>query len=216
MTQHVLLGLAGIVALGGAAQWLAWRLRIPSILMLLTFDILVGPVTGLLHPDDLFGPLLPPLVSLAVAVILFEGGLSLKVRELRAIGGDLLRLTTVGALVTWLVRVRLRGVSGVARRIGAAVVFNPGRRRGGAVHGRQSAGAANGGCVDKPGAGGGCRWSRPIRRAGSVSDRSTASGLAPNSGRLRSRLAKPRYITRPSCGDGRGTSLPPPLRPSPR
>jgi NhaP-type Na+/H+ or K+/H+ antiporter len=82
MTQHVLLGLAGIVALGIAAQWLAWRLRIPSILLLLTFGIVVGPVTGLLHPDELFGPLLPPLVSLAVAVILFEGGLSLKVREL--------------------------------------------------------------------------------------------------------------------------------------
>jgi NhaP-type Na+/H+ or K+/H+ antiporter len=105
MTQHLLLGLAGIVALGIAAQWLAWRLRVPSILLLLTFGILVGPVTGLLHPDDLFGPLLPPLVSLAVAVILFEGGLSLKVRELRAIGGDLLRLTTIGALVTWLVSV---------------------------------------------------------------------------------------------------------------
>jgi NhaP-type Na+/H+ or K+/H+ antiporter len=105
MTQHILLGLAGIVALGIAAQWLAWRLRIPSILMLLTFGIVVGPVTKLLSPDDLFGPLLPPLVSLAVAVILFEGGLSLKVRELRAIGGDLLRLTTIGALVTWLVSV---------------------------------------------------------------------------------------------------------------
>jgi NhaP-type Na+/H+ or K+/H+ antiporter len=105
MTQNVLLGLAGIVALGIAAQWLAWRLRIPSILMLLTFGIVVGPVTGILHPDDLFGTLLPPLVSLAVAVILFEGGLSLKVRELRSIGGDLLRLTTLGALVTWLVSV---------------------------------------------------------------------------------------------------------------
>jgi NhaP-type Na+/H+ or K+/H+ antiporter len=105
MTQDLLLGLAGIIALGIAAQWLAWRLRIPSILLLLTFGILVGPVANLLHPDDLFGPLLPPLVSLAVAVILFEGGLSLKVRELRAIGGDLLRLTTIGALVTWLVSV---------------------------------------------------------------------------------------------------------------
>ncbi len=42
---------------------------------------------------------------MAVAVILFEGGLSLKIRELRAIGGDLLRLTTIGALVTWLISV---------------------------------------------------------------------------------------------------------------
>ncbi len=105
MTHNILLGLAGIVALGVVAQWLAWRLRIPSILLLLTFGIVVGPVAGWLHPDDLFGALLPPLVSLAVAVILFEGGLSLKIRELRAIGGDLLRLTTLGALVTWLVSV---------------------------------------------------------------------------------------------------------------
>ncbi len=103
MAQYVLLGLAGVVALGIAAQWLAWRLRVPSILLLLAFGVAAGPLTGLLRPDELFGRLLLPGVSLSVAVILFEGGLSLKVRELRAIGSDLLRLTTVGALVTWLV-----------------------------------------------------------------------------------------------------------------
>ena len=103
MPQHLLLGLAGVVALGIAAQWLAWRLHVPSILLLLAFGVAAGPLTGLLRPDELLGPLLLPLVSLSVAVILFEGGLSLKVRELRTIGGDLLRLSTVGVLVTWLV-----------------------------------------------------------------------------------------------------------------
>lgn len=102
MTLYFVVGLSAVVGLGVAAQWAASRLRIPSILLLLTFGIAAGPLTGLLHPDDLFGPLLLPVVSLSVAVVLFEGGLSLKLRELRQIGGDLLRLTTVGVLVAWL------------------------------------------------------------------------------------------------------------------
>ena len=75
MTRRILLGLAGVVALGIAAQWLAWRLSVPSILLLLAFGVAAGPLTGLLQPDDLFGKLLLPGVSLSVAVILFKGGL---------------------------------------------------------------------------------------------------------------------------------------------
>ncbi len=52
MTQQILLGLAGIVTLGIAAQWLAWRLRIPSILMLLAFGLVIGPATNLLRPTN--------------------------------------------------------------------------------------------------------------------------------------------------------------------
>lgn len=102
MTLYFVVGLSAVVGLGVAAQWAASRLRIPSILLLLTFGIAAGPLTGLLDPDKIFGPLLLPVVSLSVAVVLFEGGLSLKLRELRQIGGDLLRLTTVGVLVAWL------------------------------------------------------------------------------------------------------------------
>ena len=100
MTEN-LLGLSGIIILGIMAQWIAWRLKLPSILLLLVIGFIAGPITGFLHPDALFGESLFPIVSLSVALILFEGGLSLRVFELRATGSVVHRLITVGALVTW-------------------------------------------------------------------------------------------------------------------
>lgn len=102
MTEHLLVPLAGVIILGIAAQWLAWRLRAPSILLLLLVGVLAGPVTGLLDPDDLLGGLLLPVVGLAVALILYEGGLTLRFRELRGAGAVLWSLVTVGAAATWL------------------------------------------------------------------------------------------------------------------
>ena len=99
----LLLGLASIIILGIGAEWLAWRLHLPSILLLLVFGFVAGPVTGFLNPDGLFGDLLLPLVSLSVAVILFEGGLNLKLAELRQIGVVVRNLITVGLLITWLI-----------------------------------------------------------------------------------------------------------------
>lgn len=97
------LALAIIIVLGTTAQWLAWRLRVPSILLLLAAGFLAGPGTGWINPDELFGELLLPLVSLSVALILFEGGLSLKFRELRGVGAVVRNLVTVGAVVTWVI-----------------------------------------------------------------------------------------------------------------
>ncbi len=99
--QSLLLELAAIVVLGIGAQWLAWRLRLPSILLLLTFGFIAGPATGFIHPDRLFGELLFPIVSISVGLILFEGGLSLRIADLREIGRPLWSLITIGALVTW-------------------------------------------------------------------------------------------------------------------
>jgi NhaP-type Na+/H+ or K+/H+ antiporter len=96
-----LIALALIGAAGIGAQWIAWKLKLPSILLLLLAGILVGPILGWLHPRDLFGDVLNPLVSLAVAVILYEGGLSLQMKELGAYGTPILRLLTVGVVVTW-------------------------------------------------------------------------------------------------------------------
>ncbi|MBI4539327.1 MAG: sodium:proton antiporter [Gemmatimonadetes bacterium] len=101
MTEHQILTLAVILALGIGAQWLAWRFHLPSILLLLVLGFVAGPVTGFLDPDALFGELLLPLVSLSVAIILFEGGLSLRVSELREIGRIVRNLISVGVLVTW-------------------------------------------------------------------------------------------------------------------
>ena len=102
MSEALLIGLASIVVLGIVAQWLAWRLHLPAILLLLIGGFVAGPLTGILHPDELFGDLLFPLVSISVAIILFEGGLSLDLKELRNVGRIVRNLTTVGILITWL------------------------------------------------------------------------------------------------------------------
>lgn len=96
------LSLAGIIILGILAQWLAWRFQLPSILLMLVFGFVAGPLTGLLKPDEVLGDLLFPFVSLSVAIILFEGGLSLKISELRPVRNVVLMLVSVGALITWL------------------------------------------------------------------------------------------------------------------
>lgn len=101
MTDELIVGLAAIVILGISAQWLAWRLRLPSILLLLLAGLLAGPVTHLLNPDELLGELLFPVVSVSVAVILFEGGLSLKRADIQTTGHVVRNLVTVGAVITW-------------------------------------------------------------------------------------------------------------------
>jgi len=100
--QQVLLALAGILCFGIGAQWLAWRLKLPSILALLLVGMAIGPGLGWLDPDALLGDLLFPAVSIAVAVILFEGGLTLRFSELRRTGQTIRNLVTLGAAVTWL------------------------------------------------------------------------------------------------------------------
>ncbi len=91
-----------ILLLATVAQWVAWRLKLPSILILLIVGFVAGPVAGWIHPDELFGDALLPLVSLSVAIILFEGGLSLRLDELRKVGRVVRNLLTTGVAVTWL------------------------------------------------------------------------------------------------------------------
>lgn len=101
MDKEILIGLTWVIFLGTLAQWCGWRFKLPSILLLLSFGLLAGPATGLLRPDELFGDLVFPVASIAVAVILFEGGLSLNLKEFRQSGGIILRLISMGALVCW-------------------------------------------------------------------------------------------------------------------
>ena len=101
--EQVLLSLAAIIVMGLGAQWLAWRLKLPSILFLLAAGFVAGQAgLGFIDPQALFGEkLLFPIVSLSVAIILFEGGLTLRVSELRETGKVVLSLILLGALVTW-------------------------------------------------------------------------------------------------------------------
>ncbi|MCA9012958.1 MAG: sodium:proton antiporter [Planctomycetaceae bacterium] len=99
-SQAIPTALAGIVVLGIGSQWLASLLKIPSILLLLITGMLAGPITQFINPDQLLGDLLLPVVSLSVAVILFEGSMSLRISQLREIGRPLLMLLTVGVAIT--------------------------------------------------------------------------------------------------------------------
>ena len=116
MERH-LIGLTAIVAVGFLARWLAWRLRLPDILLLLLCGLVAGPITGWLKPDELLGEALFPIVSISVAIILFEGGLGLRFRELRETAA-VRNLVILGTLVTWLLATALGIVTlGISWRI---------------------------------------------------------------------------------------------------
>lgn len=103
MAEQALVGLALVLVLGTLAQGIAHKVQVPSILLLLGGGFLAGPVFGILDPDVLLGDALRPIVSVGVAVLLFEGGLGLDVRALRGQRRVVTRLVTLGVLVTWLV-----------------------------------------------------------------------------------------------------------------
>ena len=102
MTIELGLMLAGMLMIGFLAQWLAWRVKLPAILFLLLAGIVLGPVSGVLDPDRLLGSLLFPTVSLAVALILFEGSLTLRFHELPGIGHVVRGLVSYGAVTALL------------------------------------------------------------------------------------------------------------------
>jgi len=110
---------AMIGALGLGAQWLAWRMQAPAIVLMSLAGLTVGPIWAvvfgnpqspffygqegsLLNPSKEFGDLLKPIVSLSVAVILFEGGLALKFEHLRDAGAAVRRMVFFGGPTAWL------------------------------------------------------------------------------------------------------------------
>jgi NhaP-type Na+/H+ or K+/H+ antiporter len=102
MSEQALFALTTIIIVGITAQWLAWRFKIPAIFLLILLGIVSGPVLHLIVPDRLFGNLLFPLTSIAVALILFEGGLNLRIADLKQAGAAVRGLICVGVIVTWL------------------------------------------------------------------------------------------------------------------
>ncbi len=118
--QHLLAPLIGVVAVGVGAQWLAWRVKWPAIVLLALIGLIVGPIAQVLsevpalsgwfasqnflpfRPEETLGPLFEPVVSLSVAIILFEGGLTLSLSEFRLAAGGVRRLVWLGAPLTWL------------------------------------------------------------------------------------------------------------------
>ena len=103
MEFEILALLAGILVLGFASQVVAWWTKLPSILFLLLIGLGAGPVGGLLDPDIMFGELLFPIISISVAIILFEGSMTLHFSDIREVGSVIRRLVSVGAIITWLI-----------------------------------------------------------------------------------------------------------------
>lgn len=100
--EDVALKLAAIGAAGIAAQWIAWRLNLPAIVLLLIAGFVAGPVTGFIDPVKDFGEVYKPVVGLAVAVILFEGGLTLNFREIAETSKAVRRIIIIAGPLTWL------------------------------------------------------------------------------------------------------------------
>lgn len=95
--------LASIGVLSLLCQWLAWRIRTPAILLLLGAGLAIGPMFNLLIPQEVFGDLLFPFISLSVAIILFEGSLTLRYGEIRDHGKMVRNLIPVGSIVTFII-----------------------------------------------------------------------------------------------------------------
>jgi NhaP-type Na+/H+ or K+/H+ antiporter len=112
--------LATIGVLGVGAQWVAWRLRVPAIVLMLGIGLLAGPLFGVLDPKAALGDLMTPIISIAVAVILFEGGLTLNFHQLRDASQGVTRLVLVGAPLGWITSaLALHYVAGVSWAVAA-------------------------------------------------------------------------------------------------
>ncbi|MBX3085956.1 MAG: sodium:proton antiporter [Anaerolineae bacterium] len=102
MHENLLIALTGIIGLAVVAHWVAWRLRIPSIVLFLGLGFLAGPILHVIDVDHVMGELLFPIVSLSIAIVLFEGGLTLRFADLRHIEGVVRRILSVGVVITWM------------------------------------------------------------------------------------------------------------------
>ncbi|MCE5213249.1 MAG: sodium:proton antiporter [Methanobacterium sp.] len=100
-SEEIFIGLALIIGLGISLQWLARLLKIPGIILLLPAGMIVGPVLGLVKPDEIFGNALFPLVTVGVGILLLKGGLELRLKHLKpVISKSVSRLVIFGVIIT--------------------------------------------------------------------------------------------------------------------
>lgn len=103
-SELIYIGLGLIIGLGISMQWLAKIFRIPGILLLLPAGMIVGPVLGLVHPQEIFGDALFPLVTIGVGILLLKGGLELRLNNLQpSMSRSVWLLVTVGAVLTLII-----------------------------------------------------------------------------------------------------------------
>ncbi|CAA6805490.1 MAG: Na(+):H(+) antiporter [uncultured Thiotrichaceae bacterium] len=102
MHHHYAEILASILVAGVILQWVGWRLRIPGLILLILAGFIMGPATGWLDPSKDFGDMLQPMISLSVAVILFEGGLNLQWHEFRKNSRIIYRLVSLNVIISFM------------------------------------------------------------------------------------------------------------------
>lgn len=102
MSPTILFEIMLIGLLGIGSQWVAWRYRMPAIVVMSVAGLLIGPIFGIINPEENFGAVYDPIISVAVAIILFEGSLNLSFKELRGLGRPLFRIATFGAFIAWI------------------------------------------------------------------------------------------------------------------
>ncbi|MFD1019982.1 cation:proton antiporter [Thalassobacillus hwangdonensis] len=102
MIDSILLVFMIIGLLGIGSQWVAWRYRLPAIVIMSIAGLLAGPILGFFNPEQDFGDLYKPIISMAVAIILFEGSLNLNFKEIKGLGRPVFRIVTLGAFISWI------------------------------------------------------------------------------------------------------------------
>jgi len=102
MEDAALISIVAILALGIFSQWLAWKIQWPSIFIMSIAGLLIGPIMGWVNPEVALDELYSPLISLAVAIILFEGSSNLDFREIKDISKSVFRVVTLGAFLAWI------------------------------------------------------------------------------------------------------------------
>lgn len=102
MENIELIIIVSILALGIFSQWFAWRIQWPSIVIMSLVGLLIGPIAGFINPGEALGDLYSPLISLAVAIILFEASSSLDLREIKGVSKSVYRIITAGAFIAWI------------------------------------------------------------------------------------------------------------------
>lgn len=102
MFDTLLFDLMLVVLIGILSQWVAWRFRMPAIVVMSVAGLLVGPIFGLINPKESMGELFSPIITFAVAIILFEGSLNLDFKEIKGFSKPVGRIVTVGAFIAWI------------------------------------------------------------------------------------------------------------------
>ncbi|WP_238988116.1 cation:proton antiporter [Filibacter tadaridae] len=102
MFDSLLFDLMLVILIGILSQWIAWKFRMPAIVIMSVAGLLVGPIFGLINPQESMGDLFGPIITFAVAIILFEGSLNLDFKEIKEFSKPIGRIVTIGAFIAWI------------------------------------------------------------------------------------------------------------------